>query len=93
MVGEATYYVKPPPPPPAKSTSEKLYTLVGAEVNAGLADRALSAPLESVILSLPGLGADSPLLGAAEIALEPLFVDPVAALGSSLVDARGRLAG
>ncbi len=70
-----------------------LYTLVGAEVNAGLADRALSVPLESVTLSLPGLGSDSPLLGAAEIALEPLFVDPVAALSASLVDARGRLAG
>ncbi len=70
-----------------------LYTLVGAEVNAGLADRALPAPLESVTLALPGLGSDSPLLGAAEIALEPLFVDPVAALGSALVDVRARLAG
>ncbi|MCY7401155.1 MAG: ROK family protein, partial [Nocardioides sp.] len=70
-----------------------LYTLVGAEVNAGLADRALPAPLESVTLALPGLGSDSPLLGAAEIALEPLFVDPVAALGSSLLDVRSRLAG
>lgn len=70
-----------------------LYTLVGAEVNAGLADRALPAPLESVTLALPGLGSDSPLLGAAEIALEPLFVDPVAALGTALVDVRGRLAG
>ena len=70
-----------------------LYTLVGAEVNAGLADRALPAPLESVTLALPGLGSDSPLLGAAEIALEPLFVDPVAALGTALVDVRARLAG
>ena len=70
-----------------------LYTLVGAEVNAGLADRALPAPLESVTLALPGLGSDSPLLGAAEIALEPLFVDPVAALGRSLLDVRSRLAG
>ena len=70
-----------------------LYLLVGAEVNAGLADRALPAPLESVTLSLPGLGSDSPLLGAAEIALEPLFVDPVAALGVALVDVRSRLAG
>lgn len=70
-----------------------LYTLVGAEVNAGLADGALPAPLESVTLALPGLGSDSPLLGAAEIALEPLFVDPVAALGSSLLDVRSRLAG
>ncbi len=70
-----------------------LYALVGTEVDAGLADRTLSAPLESVTLALPGLGSDSPLLGAAEIALEPLFIDPVAALGSSLVDARGQLAG
>lgn len=70
-----------------------LYTLVGAEVNAGLADRALPAPLESVTLALPALGSDSPLLGAAEIALEPLFVDPVAALGAALFDARAQLAG
>jgi len=70
-----------------------LYPLVRAEVDAGLRDRALPAPLESVTLALPGLGSDSPLLGAAEIALEPLFVDPVAALGTALVDVRARLAG
>ncbi|MDZ5664193.1 ROK family transcriptional regulator [Nocardioides sp. zg-1308] len=70
-----------------------LYRLVAAEVDAGLVDRALPAPLESVTLSLPGLGSDSPLLGAAEIALEPLFTDPVAALGTALVDVQGRLAG
>jgi predicted NBD/HSP70 family sugar kinase len=70
-----------------------LYTLVGAEVNAGLADRGLPAPLENVTLSLPGLGSDSALLGAAEIALGPLFVDPVAALGTALVDVPARLAG
>lgn len=70
-----------------------LYRLVGPEVEAGLADRALPAPLESVALALPALGSDSPLLGAAEIALEPLFVDPVAALGNALVDVRARLAG
>lgn len=70
-----------------------LYLLVGSEVNAGLTDRALPAPLESVTLSLPGLGAQSVLLGAAEIAFEPLFVDPVAALGTALVDVRARLAG
>jgi predicted NBD/HSP70 family sugar kinase len=70
-----------------------LYLLVGADVQAGLADRALPAPLESVTLTLPALGSDSPLLGAAEVALEPLLVDPVAALGSALVDVRARLAG
>ena len=36
-----------------------LYALVGPEVEAGLADRALPAPLESVTLTLPGLGSDS----------------------------------
>lgn len=70
-----------------------LYTLVRPEVDAALAERALPAPLESVTLCLPGLGADSPLLGAAEIALEPLFVDPVAALGTALHDVGARLAG
>lgn len=51
------------------------------------------ATYASVTLSLPGLGGDSVLLGAAEIAFEPLFVDPVAALGAALVDVRSRLAG
>jgi hypothetical protein len=70
-----------------------LYALVGPQIEAGLADRALPAPLESVTLTLPGLGSDSSLLGAAEIALEPLFVDPVAALGTALVGVGTRLAG
>ena len=70
-----------------------LFSLVQREVQAGLAERALPACLESVTLSLPGLGGDSVLLGAAEIAFEPLFVDPVAALGAALVDVRSRLAG
>ncbi len=70
-----------------------LYMLVGREVDAGLAERALPAPHESVTLALPGLGQDSSLLGAAEIALEPLFVDPVAALGTAIDDVRSRLAG
>ncbi len=64
-----------------------LYTLVRPEIEAGLAERALPAALATVSLALPGLGADSLILGAAEIAFEPLFVDPVAALGSALLDA------
>lgn len=70
-----------------------LYTLVRDEVDAGLVDRALPASLETVTLVLPSLGSDSPLLGAAETALEPLFVDPVAALGKAPVDVRALLAG
>lgn len=67
-----------------------LYRLVGAEVSAALAEHALPAPLESVTVSLPGLDDDSVLLGAAEMALEPVFADPVAGLagasGAGLVD-------
>lgn len=68
-----------------------LYPLVRAEVEAGLKERALPAPLESVMLAVPGLGSDSALLGAAEIAFEPLFVDPVAALGGALTDVGAHL--
>ena len=70
-----------------------MYTLVRDEINAGVADRGLSAALESVSLALPALGADSVLLGAAEMAFEPLFVDPVSALGNAIQDVRARLAG
>jgi predicted NBD/HSP70 family sugar kinase len=41
---------------------------------------ALTAPREQVRLVLPGLGADSILLGAAEIAFAPLLDDPLHAL-------------
>ena len=72
---------------------DALYRLVRAEIDAGLADRALPAALESVSLTVPALGRDSVLLGAAEMAFEPLFVDPVTALGSAIQDVRARLAG
>ena len=42
---------------------------------------------------MPALGRDSVLLGAAEMAFEPLFVDPVTALGSAIQDVGARLAG
>jgi predicted NBD/HSP70 family sugar kinase len=70
-----------------------LYNLVRVEIDAGLAERALPAALESVTLTLPGLGPDSVLHGAAEMALEPLFVDPVSALGSAIHDIQAQLAG
>ena len=37
----------------------------------------LDAPGETVMLSKPGLGADSALLGAAEIAFAELLADPL----------------
>jgi len=72
---------------------DAVYTLVRAEIETGLAERALPAALESVFLTVPTLGRDSVLLGAAEMAFEPLFVDPVTALGSAIHDVRARLAG
>ncbi|HWI42164.1 MAG TPA: ROK family transcriptional regulator [Nocardioides sp.] len=70
-----------------------LFRLMRSEVTAGLAERALRANYESVRLTLPGLGSDSVLHGAAEMALEPVFVDPVASLGTAITDAPSRLAG
>jgi hypothetical protein len=67
--------------------------MLRAEVQAGLAERSLAPALESVRLSLPGLGTDSVLLGAAEMALEPVFEDPVASLAAAVTDAHARLAG
>jgi predicted NBD/HSP70 family sugar kinase len=40
-------------------------------------EAALTAPRDQVRLELPGLGADSSLLGAAELAFAPLLGDPV----------------
>lgn len=68
-----------------------LYRLCRDDVDAGLAERALPAPFESVSLTQPGLGTDSVLLGAAEMALEPLFADPEATVGAAVLDVRTAL--
>lgn len=70
-----------------------LFRLCRAEVTAGLGDRALLPARDAVRLTLPGLGTDSVLLGAAEMAMEPVFVDPVASLAAAITDAPARLAG
>ncbi|MXG89414.1 ROK family protein [Nocardioides flavescens] len=70
-----------------------LHSLVRDEIEAGVSDRTLSSPFETVSLELPALGADSVLMGAAEMAFEPLFTDPVSALGSAIQDVRTRVAG
>jgi predicted NBD/HSP70 family sugar kinase len=48
----------------------------------------LAAPGEHVILSLPALGDDSTLLGAAETAFEPLLDDPVGVIAEARRNAR-----
>lgn len=47
----------------------------------GTLDGALAAPREQVRLTLPGLGSDSTLLGAAELAFAPLLDDPLVVIG------------
>lgn len=47
-----------------------------------LTEIALAAPLENVDLVVPGLGDDSILLGAAELAFTPLLDDPLATLAT-----------
>ena len=67
--------------------------LLRTELTSGLSERTMAPALESVRLTLPGLGTDSVLLGAAEIAFEPVFADPVASLATAVTDAQARLAG
>lgn len=62
-----------------------LYALVHADVLEALRSRAMQASGESVTLEVPGLGEDSVLLGAAEMAFAPLFEDPVTALSGSRI--------
>jgi len=60
-----------------------LFPLIEDEAMAALRARALQAPSETVRICLPGLGRDSVLLGAAEIAFDALFTDPVASLAQA----------
>lgn len=68
-----------------------LFPLVREDVESELAIQALTAPREHVRVTLPGLGGDSVLHGAAELAFEPLLSDPVAALATACLDADGAL--
>ena len=56
-----------------------VFPLMEPSVRAELAG-ALTAPRGQVRLALPGLGADSSLVGAAELAFAPLLSDPLGAL-------------
>lgn len=69
-----------------------LYPLVSEDVEAGLAAHALTAPREHLKVCVPGLGGDSVLLGAAELAFGPLLSDPVAVLASACHDVESVLA-
>src|SRR5690606_34482652 len=60
-----------------------LYPVVASEVERAVYEGALVAPGEQATITLPTLGADSVLLGAAELAFEPLLEDPAAVLAKA----------
>ena len=53
-----------------------LFPAVERQLRGHLATTGLAAPREQVRLTAPGLGADSTLVGAAELAFGPLLTDP-----------------
>ena len=70
-----------------------LFPLVHGQVEATLTELALPGPLESLTLAMPGLGGDSVLHGAAEMALGHLLEDPAGTIGNAQHDVSARLAG
>jgi predicted NBD/HSP70 family sugar kinase len=60
----------------------RIHPYVAATVAAEVHRRALPAPRELVRIVPASLGVDAPLLGAAELAFEPLLADPAAWLGA-----------
>ncbi len=54
----------------------RIYPVIRETVETELAHRALAAPRSLVRIVPATLGADAPLLGAAELALEPILADP-----------------
>jgi hypothetical protein len=58
----------------------EVFPFVEDQVRERLAELALTASREEVRLALAGLGEDSVLLGASELAFAPLLADPLRAL-------------
>lgn len=62
-------------------TFERIHPIVGPSIEEAMRRRALP-PSAELVRVVPGtLGVDAPLLGAAELAFEPLLADPAARLG------------
>lgn len=61
-------------------TLRDLYPVIQADTDKALRSMALGAPLEQAQVVLPKLGGDAVLIGAGEMAFEPMLADPVGAL-------------
>jgi predicted NBD/HSP70 family sugar kinase len=66
----------------------RMFTLVQEPLTEELGRRALPAPRAVVRVVPASLGVDAPLLGAAELALEPILADPASWFGPRLGSAR-----
>jgi predicted NBD/HSP70 family sugar kinase len=66
----------------------RIYPAVANTVEAGLSARALPAPRALVRIVPATLGADAPLMGAAELALEPILADPAGFMARPVSDKR-----
>ena len=64
----------------------EVYAATAPIVHEHIERSGLSAPRSKVRLELPGLGADSVIIGAAELAFAPLLNDPVLTISSVPVD-------
>jgi len=61
---------------------ERIHPLIADALAASLSERAIPASRELVRVVPGTLGVDAPLLGAAELAFEPMLVDPAARLAT-----------
>jgi predicted NBD/HSP70 family sugar kinase len=71
-------------------TLRSLYPVVQAETDAALQRSTLAVSRSEMRLVLSQLGEDAALFGAAELAMEPLFSDPVGALAAAADRSVGR---
>jgi predicted NBD/HSP70 family sugar kinase len=65
-------------------TYQSLFPYLDFAVEAGASERALAAPASAVTITNSGLGADAPLIGAAELVFSELIADPAAMAGRGI---------
>lgn len=65
-----------------------LFSVADARVRAAMSDAMLTAPGAQVRVTVPALGADAVLIGAAELAWQELLADPVGVLAGAVTASR-----
>lgn len=65
-----------------------LFSISQARVRAAMGDAMLTAPGAQVRVTVPALGSDTVLIGAAELAWQELLADPVGVLAGAVTASR-----